>query len=113
MLDRAVPPTVQGMSFAFRKPKSLKFVNGIPLHVIEAAGQEVVRVDFVFSAGQCHQTQRLQALFTCRMLREGCGEYSSAIFAERLDYYGAWLELSVAMNRTFVTLYTLKKFFSL
>lgn len=112
MLDRTVPPTVQGMSFAFRKPKSLKFVNGIPLHVIEAAGQEVVRVDFVFSAGQWHQTQRLQALFTCRMLREGCGEYSSAIFAERLDYYGAWLELSVAMNRTFVTLYTLKKFFS-
>lgn len=112
MLDRTVPPAVQGMSFAFRKPTSLKFANGIPLHVIEAAGQEVVRVDFVFSAGQWHQTQRLQALFTCRMLREGCEEYPSAIFAERLDYYGAWLELSVAMNRTFVTLYTLKKFFS-
>lgn len=112
MLDRTVSPAVQGMSFAFRKPTSLKFANGIPLHVIEAAGQEVVRVDFVFSAGQWHQTQRLQALFTCRMLREGCGEYTSAIFAERLDYYGAWLEQSVAMNRTFVTLYTLKKFFS-
>lgn len=112
MLNRTVPPAVQGMSFAFRKPTNLKFTNGIPLHVIEAPEQEVVRVDFVFSAGQWHQVQRLQALFTCRMLREGCGEYSSAVFAEQLDYYGAWLELSVAMNRTFVTLYTLKKFFS-
>ena len=46
------------------------------------------------------------------MLREGCRGYSAAAFAERLDYYGAWLELSVGMNRTFVTLYTLKKFFS-
>ena len=46
------------------------------------------------------------------MLREGCRGYSAASFAERLDYYGAWLELSVAMNRTFVTLYTLKKHFA-
>jgi predicted Zn-dependent peptidase len=76
-----------------------------------ASGQEVVRVDFVFSVGQWHQAQKLQALFTCRMLREGCRGYTSSSFAERLDYYGAWLELSVAMNRTFVTLYTLKKFF--
>lgn len=111
MLDRTVPPIVQSLPFAFRKPERQTFPNGIPLYIIEAAGQEVVRVDFVFSVGQWHQSQKLQALFTCRMLREGCRGYSSSSFAERLDYYGAWLELSVAMNRTFVTLYTLKKFF--
>ncbi len=111
MLDRTVPPMVQSLPFTFRKPGRQVFPNGIPLYVIEAAGQEVVRIDFVFSVGQWHQTQKLQALFTCRMLREGCRGYSSSSFAERLDYYGAWLELSVAMNRTFVTLYTLKKFF--
>ena len=71
-----------------------------------------MRIDFVFSAGQWHQVHKLQALFACRMLREGCRGYTSAEFAERLDYYGAWLELSVAMNRSFVTLYTLKKHFS-
>lgn len=111
MLDRTVPPMVQSLPFTFRKPGRQVFPNGIPLYMIEAAGQEVVRIDFVFSVGQWHQTQKLQALFTCRMLREGCRGYSSSSFAERLDYYGAWLELSVAMNRTFVTLYTLKKFF--
>ncbi len=46
------------------------------------------------------------------MLREGCRGYTAEEFAERLDYYGAWLELSVAMNRTFVTVYTLKKHFA-
>lgn len=111
MLDRTVPPMVQSLPFTFRKPGRQVFPNGIPLYMIEATGQEVVRIDFVFSVGQWHQTQKLQALFTCRMLREGCRGYSSSSFAERLDYYGAWLELSVAMNRTFVTLYTLKKFF--
>ena len=83
--------------------------NGVPLHIIEAPGVEVVRFDVVFSAGQWHQARKLQALFACRMLREGCRGYSAAQFAERLDYYGAWLDLSVAMNRTFVALYTLKK----
>lgn len=111
MLDRTVPPIVQSLPFTFRKPLRQVFPNGIPIYIIEAKGQEVVRIDFVFSVGQWHQAQKLQALFTCRMLREGCRGYSSSSFAERLDYYGAWLELSVAMNRTFVTLYTLKKFF--
>ena len=111
MLDRTLPPPVQGMSSVFRKPTLQILSNGIPLHVIENAGQEVVRIDFVFGAGQWHQDQKLQALFACSMLREGCRGYSSSAFAERMDFYGAWLELSVAMNRSFVTLYSLKKFF--
>lgn len=86
--------------------------NGIPLYIIEATKLDIIRIDFVFSAGQYHQARKLQALFACRMLREGCRGYTASEFAERLDYYGAWLELSVSMNRTFVTLYTLKKHFS-
>ena len=112
MLDRTIPPTIQPASFTFRKPTGRVLRNGIPLHVIEAGGMGAVRIDFVFSAGQFQQARKLQALFACRMLREGCRGYTAASFAERLDYYGAWLELSVAMNRTFVTLYTLKKHFA-
>ena len=112
MLDRSTPPQIQPTSLAFHKPTEHVLRNGIPLYVIEAAGLDAVRIDFVFSAGQYHQARKLQALFACRMLREGCRGYTAAEFAERLDYYGAWLELSVAMNRTFVTLYTLKKHFS-
>lgn len=112
MLNRSTPPHIQSTSFAFRKPTERVLCNGIPLYIIEATGVDAVRIDFVFSAGQYHQARKLQALFACRMLREGCRGYTAAEFAERLDYYGAWLELSVAMNRTFVTLYTLKKHFS-
>lgn len=111
MLDRTLPPPVQGLSSVFRKPSLQMLSNGIPLHVIENAGQEVVRIDFVFGAGQWHQSQKLQALFTCSMLRQGCRGYSSSVFAERMDFYGAWLDLSVSMNRSFVSLYSLKKFF--
>lgn len=111
MLDRSIPPSVQSVPFVFRKPTVQHLSNGIPLHTIDATGVDAVRIDFVFGAGQWHQVQNLQALFTCRMLREGCRGYSASAFAERMDFYGAWLELSVAKNRTFVTLYTLRKFF--
>lgn len=109
MLDRTIPPAIQPTSFTFCKPAEQVLGNGIPLYIIEASGLGTVRIDFVFSAGQWQQARKLQALFACRMLREGCRGYTAAQFAERLDYYGAWLELSVAMNRSFVTLYTLKK----
>lgn len=112
MLNRHTPPPIQPTSLDFRKPVQRVLRNGISLHVIEAGQLDAVRIDFVFSAGQWHQEHKLQALFACRMLREGCRGYTSAEFAERLDYYGAWLDLSVAMNRTFVTLYTLKKHFA-
>ena len=111
MLDRSLPPSVQSVPFVFRKPTVQHLSNGIPVHIIDATGIDAVRIDFVFGAGQWHQVQKLQALFTCRMLREGCRGYSASAFAERMDFYGAWLELSVAKNRTFVTLYTLRKFF--
>ena len=112
-MNRTIPPPIQSQDFAFRKPVRHILPNGVSLSTIASVGhEEVLRIDFVFSVGQWHQAQKLQALFTCRMLREGCRGYSSADFAERLDYYGAWLELSVGMNRSFVTLYTLKKFFA-
>ena len=112
MIDRTTPPAIQQTPFSFRKPTERVLDNGIPLYIIEAEGLDAVRIDFVFSAGQCHQSRKLQALFACRMLREGCRGYSASEFAEQLDYYGAWLELSVSMTHSFVTLYTLKKHFA-
>lgn len=112
MLDRTSPPLIHSTSFAFRKPVERTLRNGLPVSIIEAPGLGAVRIDFVFTAGQWHQARKLQALFANRMLREGCRGYSAKEFAERLDYYGAWLDLSVSMNRSFVTLYTLKKHFA-
>ena len=112
MLDRTSPPPIHSASFAFRKPAERTLRNGLPVSIIEAPGLGAVRIDFVFAAGQWQQACKLQALFANRMLREGCRGYSAKEFAERLDYYGAWLDLSVSMNRSFVTLYTLKKHFA-
>ena len=74
--------------------------------------EDVVRFDLLIGGGQWNQEQPLQAMFANRMLREGAGNLTSSQIAERLDYYGAWLELSSSVNYGFITLYSLNKYFA-
>ena len=83
--------------------------NGMPLYVLSAGNEDVIRFDLLVRSGQLDQSQPLQAVFTNRMLREGTVRMTSGEIAERLDYYGAWLDLSSSVNCGFVTLYTLTK----
>ena len=112
MLDRTTPPSIRPLGeFSLTRPERRKMKNGIPLNIIRAGSQEVVRFDVLIGAGQWHQTQALQAMFANRMLREGTTSLTSAQIAEKLDYYGAWLELSSSPNCGFITLYSLNKYF--
>ena len=111
-LNRQIPPPICPLSdIHVTYPESQRLKNGIPLHVIRAGMEDVVRFDLLIGAGQWNQTQALQAMFTNRMLREGTSSLTSQQIAEKLDYYGAWLELSSAVNYGFVTLYSLNKYF--
>ena len=91
-------------------PERMVLSNGIPLNVLNAGENEVVRIDFLIKGGRWQQVQPLQALFTNRMLREGPRRFTAAEIAERLDYYGAWLELSSASEHAYLTLYSLNKY---
>lgn len=113
MLNRKIQPEIKAMeNIAITVPQRKIMPNGIPLNVIEAGNQEVVRVDILIGAGKWSQTQLLQTLFTNRMLREGTRRFTSAEISEKLDYYGAWLELSTSMEYSYITLYSLNKYFA-
>ena len=111
-LIRTTPPPVRPFGkLDIARPERCLMKNGTPLNVIQAGNQEVVRLDVLIGGGQWHQIQPLQAMFTNRMLREGTESMSSTQIAEKLDYYGAWLELSSSVNYGFITLYSLNKYF--
>lgn len=86
--------------------------NGIPLNMLNAGDNEVVRIDVLMEGGRWQQSQPLQALFANRMLREGTRRYCASEIAEKLDYYGAWLELSSASEYAYITLNSLNKYLS-
>lgn len=98
------------LSLTIQTPERRVLPNGVPLAVLRAGDEEVVRFDVVVKGGRCHQSQPLQALFTNRMLREGTRRYTAARVAEQLDYHGAWLELSSSAEYAFLTLYSLNKY---
>lgn len=111
MLNRNIQPAIcEPSHLDVQRPERHVFPNGIVLNVLDACDSEVTRVDLVMGGGRWHQTQPLQALFTNRMLREGTRQYTAACIAEKLDYYGAWLDLSSAPEYTYVTLYSLNKY---
>ena len=111
MLNRNIQPAIcEPSHLDVQRPERHVFPNGIVLNVLDACDSEVTRVDLVLGGGRWHQTQPLQALFTNRMLREGTRQYTAACIAEKLDYYGAWLDLSSAPEYTYVTLYSLNKY---
>ena len=113
IIDRTIPPEVRALDrIDILRPVNHILPNGTPLNVISAGDQEVTRMDILFKAGAWQQSKKLQALFTHRMLREGSRRFSSSDIAEKLDYYGAWLELSNSMEYAYLTLYSLNKYFA-
>ncbi len=111
-MDRTQAPLIkEPQDFQMKPPVCSVFPNGIPLQIVQAGKQEVVRMDILFAGGRWQQTQKLQALFANRMLREGTRRFTAAEIAEKLDYYGAWLELSSSTEYAYITLYSLNKYF--
>ncbi len=111
MLNRSDQPRIlEPEQLAVQRPERIKLPNGVPLSVLNAGDNEVTRIDLLMAGGRWQQKQPLQALFTNRMLREGTRRYDAVEIAEKLDYYGAWLELSNASEYAYVTLYSLNKY---
>lgn len=111
MLDRSIqPPILEPEHLKVMSPEHRVMPNGIPLYILNAGDNEVVRIDLLMKGGRWQQSKRLQALFANRMLREGTRRYTAADIAEKLDYYGAWLQLSSSSEYSFVTLYSLNKY---
>lgn len=110
-MNRTIQPEIQTLkNFRIQTPVRTTLPNGIPLAVINAGEQDVVRIDILFAGGRWQQSQKLQALFTNRMLREGTKKYTAATIAEKLDYYGSWLELSSSAEYAYITINSLNKY---
>lgn len=112
MLDRNIsPPIVPIDDIRFASLKSCQLSCGTPLYYLDQGDQEVVRIDLMVSAGKWNQTKPLVSSLTNLMLKEGAGNLSSKQIAEQLDYYGSWLQLSDGFHYSYLTVYTLNKFF--
>jgi predicted Zn-dependent peptidase len=109
-INRTAPPafkTIDKIELIKAGEKRLK--NNIPVYSINAGTQELIKVEFLFSAGMYQQQMPLQAATVSAMLEEGTLKMTAAQIAEAVDYYGAFLEVGVSQDSASVVLYTLNK----
>jgi zinc protease len=109
-IDRKRSPafkTVEKIEMIKASEKHLQ--NKIPVYAINAGTQELIKIEFLFSAGMYQQQMPLQAATVNAMLEEGTSKMTAAQIADAVDYYGAFLEASVSQDNASVVLYTLNK----
>ncbi|WP_017732064.1 M16 family metallopeptidase [Nafulsella turpanensis] len=110
MLDRRTPPAYQQVTdIKLQNAKQRHLPKGVPLHIINAGKQEVIRIEIVFRAGNVMEEKSAQAFFTTKMLSEGTAKYSAKEIANILDSYGVHLDLSPGFDFCTLSLYSLTK----
>ncbi len=73
--------------------------NGIPVYLIEAGTEDVLRIEFTFDAGQAQEYLPLLASTTNLMLSEGSNRYTSVKLNEILDFHGSFYKLYTEKDR--------------
>lgn len=110
MLDRRTPPPYQQVTNINLQHATLRHLpKGVPLHILRAGKQEVLRIEAIFRAGTVLENKSAQAFFTTKMLSEGTSRYSAKEIANILDGHGAHLDLSPGFDFCTVAVYTLSK----
>ncbi len=84
--------------------------NGVPIFFINAGTQDLVKIDFIFDAGSWLQDKNLIASTCNVMLLEGTNNSSSQQIAEKLDFYGAFIQNDSNKHNASVTLFVLNKY---
>jgi zinc protease len=108
-LKRVQPQVIPVEKVVIPEVKSFNMVNGIPVFIIESGTEDIMRVEFIFRAGQIKELLPLLASSTNMMLSEGSQNYSSEELSRLLDYYGVFLNLSAEKDTAGIVLFCLSK----
>lgn len=83
--------------------------NRIPVYIIEAGTEDIMRIDFTFNAGQAAENLPLLSSTTNMMLTEGSLNYSSSRLNKILDFHGAFYNLYGEKDRAGIVIFFMNK----
>lgn len=110
MLNRTSAPAFRQVNkIAFQPAKIFTLDNGVHLHVVDAGDQDLVRIEFIFNNVDWDPFKPLQAYAVNSMLTDGTSEFTSAQIADKVDFYGAFLQTDYTYDHSTVSLYSLTK----
>jgi len=108
-LKRVQPPVFPVENITIPEARALKLNNGIPVYLIEAGTEDIMRIEFTFRAGQSKEPKPLVASTCNMMLSEGSHKHTSEELNRLLDFYGIFLNQSAEKDNAGITLFCLNK----
>jgi zinc protease len=111
-LDRKIaPPIKDAVDIDLKLKPYEKFVlkNNAPVYAVNAGVEEVMMIEFVFSAGNCYEQKNIVAAATNSLLKNGTSKKTAYQINEHFEYYGAYLNRSCHNENATVTLHCLSK----
>ncbi|MDX2302943.1 MAG: pitrilysin family protein [Microscillaceae bacterium] len=110
MLDRTLPPPYQVIDkIDILQVQTHYLDNGLPLHVLNAGEQALLRIEMIFPAGNYYEIKHCTSYFTIKMLGEGTRQKSSKEINSFIDQFGAFIDFNHGVDRVSISLYTLSK----
>jgi zinc protease len=91
------------------RPAHQKLDNGCNVFCFNSGDQELVRIEWVFGNQRFNADKPLLNMAVNTMLTEGTGSLTASQIADKVDFYGAFLQVDYGYDQSQVTLYSLNK----
>ncbi|WDF53856.1 M16 family metallopeptidase [Mucilaginibacter sp. KACC 22063] len=110
MIDRSIAPEYRGIeNINLVTPGHEALPNGSNLYYFNGGGQELLRIEWIFGNLHFNPEKPLLNMAANTMLTEGTSQLTAAQIADKVDFYGAFLQTDYGFDQSQVTLYTLSK----
>ncbi|MEL7003050.1 MAG: pitrilysin family protein [Bacteroidota bacterium] len=112
MIDRTSPPIVGSFPdvINIQRAESHQLKNGIPLFLLRAGTQPVVKLELLFKYGGNGYEDKLgQSFIANKLLNAGTSQYSSQLISSKLAEFGASIEITPGFDSSSISLMCLEK----
>ncbi|NHA07308.1 insulinase family protein [Mucilaginibacter sp. HC2] len=110
MIDRKLAPDFKAIeNIKLIKPEHKKLDNGCNVYCFNSGDQELVRIEWIFNNLRFDEAKPLLNMAVNTMLTEGTATLSASEIADKIDFYGAFLQVDYGYENSLVTLYSLNK----
>jgi len=110
MLQRKQAPDFKAIdNINLIHPEHTKLSNGCNIYCFNSGDQELVRIEWVFGNLRFNAAKPLLNVAVNTMLSDGTKTLNAAQIADKIDFYGAFLQAEYGYDNSEVTLYSLNK----
>lgn len=110
MLNRTIAPLFRDIdTLKLLPPEHFLLANGCPVYCFNSGQQELVRIEFIFNNLRFDPEKALLNPAVNTMLIDGTSSLTAAQIADRVDFYGAFLQPEYGFDQSQLTLFSLNK----